>query len=190
MQRTPYIDGDYVVFPDGRRLLRVRGAEGDPPADPPKDPPKDDGKQFTQAELDRIVKDRLERQRQQFADYDDLKKDAQEMRAIREAGKDDLERVSGELDTTKSERDTAKAENLRLRVAIEKKLSPALIDRLQGDTKEALEADADQLLELVKPQEPGPDLDGGARKPPPPSDENISPGLGRLSHAYAQSDTK
>ena len=46
-------------------------------------------------------------------------------------------------------------ENLRLRVATKKGLPADLIDRLKGETEQELEADAEKLLEFVKPGSPG-----------------------------------
>ena len=68
----------------------------------------------------------------------------------------------GGLDMSADEIENEKtaAENLRLRVAIEKKLPAELIDRLRGGTQEEMAADADKLLELVAPT---PSLDGGVR---------------------------
>ena len=43
---------------------------------------------------------------------------------------------------------------LRLEVAAEKGLTPAQAKRLVGETREQLEADADELLETFKPAEP------------------------------------
>lgn len=61
-----------------------------------------------------------------------------------------------ELYETKDKEVKAKElENLRLRVATEKGVPVNLIDRLVGATKEELEADADKLLEFVKPGSPG-----------------------------------
>ena len=45
------------------------------------------------------------------------------------------------------------SELIRLRVAAEKNLPVELIDRLKGETKEEIEADADKLLEFIKPDE-------------------------------------
>lgn len=81
------------------------------------------------------------------------------------ANQTDLERVSGERDTLKSELEPTKQENLRLRVALDKKLPPELVDRLKGGTKEEMEADADSLLELVGQQQPPPNFGGGPRRP-------------------------
>ncbi|GAA0641178.1 hypothetical protein GCM10009548_01690 [Streptomyces malaysiensis subsp. malaysiensis] len=56
--------------------------------------------------------------------------------------------LTQERDTAKSENATIAAENLRLRVAMDKGLTTAQADRLRGSTKEELEADADELVKL------------------------------------------
>jgi hypothetical protein len=65
-------------------------------------------------------------------------------------------------------------ENLRLRVAIDKKLPVELVDRLQGSTKEEIETDAENLLKLVKSNGGasggGSGFDGGARGDAPATD--------------------
>lgn len=85
-----------------------------------------------------------------------------------EKEKSELEKAQGKA--TKAEQRAAEAENklLRFQVATEKELPSAFVSRLQGNTREELEADADALLELVKSrseQEKTPDFDGGAREP-------------------------
>lgn len=106
-------------------------------------------KTFTQADLDRIVTERVERERSKNADAVEKAKKFDE---LQEASKSDLEKVTGERDTLKTAAESAAAEALRLRVAVTKQLPAELIDRLRGSTKEELEADADELLKLVKPQ--------------------------------------
>lgn len=73
-------------LPNGRPIFPIAGgAPDDPPKDdppkkdPPKDdPPKDDFKPpATQADLDRIIGDRVARERAKYADYDDLKAKAE-----------------------------------------------------------------------------------------------------------------
>ena len=62
------------------------------------------------------------------------------------------------------------ARALRLEVAAEKGLTPAQAKRLVGDTREALEADADELLETFKPaaeQATAQSLDLGTRSAAP-----------------------
>lgn len=84
-----------------------------------------------------------------------------------EANKTELEKLTGKVESLTNESKGTKAENLRLRVALDKKLPSELIDRLQGSTQEEIEADADKLLELVKTDTPPPTMDGGTREPAP-----------------------
>ena len=50
-------------------------------------------KTFTQAELDAVIRDRLARQRQQYADYDDLKSKAEAWAEYEEAQKSELQKA-------------------------------------------------------------------------------------------------
>lgn len=67
----------------------------------------------SQADLDRIISDRLARQRAQFADYDELKAKAAQVDALEAASRTDLERA---VEAAKSEtkQEVAKAANARL----------------------------------------------------------------------------
>jgi len=176
-------DARYITYA-GRRMLRVAGGEDppadNPPAEAPADPPSD--KTFTQGELDRIVGERVGRERQKYADYDDLKTKASEYDKLADSQKTDLDRVSGERDSLKTRVGELEPENLRLRVSHKKGLPHELVDRLQGKDEAEMEADADRLLGLFKP--PADDYDGGAR--PPAGGPEPEPGLGRLAHAYSQ----
>lgn len=94
---------------------------------------------FTQAEVDRIVADRLKREREttktKYADYDAIKEKAGQASTLEERVAE-IERIASE-----SERRALVAE-----VAVEKKLTPNQAKRLVGDTREDLLADADTLL--------------------------------------------
>lgn len=107
---------------------------------------------FTQDQVNDFVAREKSKIESQFADYNDLKAAAEKLAQIEEANKTDLEKVTGERDTLKTAAESAAAENMRLRVALAKQLPAELIDRLRGSSKEELEADADELLKLVKPQ--------------------------------------
>ncbi len=109
------------------------------------------------------------------------------LKEFEDRDKSETERLSGERDNLKGENGSLAQENLRLRVAIEKELPAELIDRLKGESKEEMEADADQLLELVKAPAKREGFDGGAR---PPADPKVEPGLPRLAHAYGEADRK
>lgn len=130
----------------------------------------DAGKTFTQEQVNDLVAREKGNLQRRYADYDDLKTKASKFDELAESQKTDLERVTGERDTFKAQADQAGVENLRLRVALDKQLPSELIDRLQGATKEEMEADADKLLTLVKPATPS--FDGGARGGTPPDDMN------------------
>lgn len=147
-------------------------------------------KTFTQADLDRIVGERLAREQAKYADYDDLKTAAGKLAELEAANQTEAQRIAAERDTYKTTAEDQKtaaektaAENLRLRVAMSKKLPAELVDRLKGATKEELEADADSLLKLV--QAPSGGWDGGPRGDGAPSalPDDASP-LQRLAHAY------
>lgn len=129
----------------------------------------DAGKTFTQADLDRIVGERIGRERAKYegVDIDDLRSKAQKLAELEASTQTAAEKLQAERDAFKTDAEKATAENLRFRVALEKKLPAELIDRLQGGTKEEMAADADKLLELVSPT---PSLDGGARQAAPVSD--------------------
>ncbi|MFI2213040.1 hypothetical protein [Streptomyces sp. NPDC020141] len=83
----------------------------------------------------------------------------------------ETERVQAEKDAAEAaralaeqERDEARAEALRVTVAADKGLTPAQARRLQGSTKEDLEADADELLKDFAPAAPlSPPRVGGNR---------------------------
>jgi hypothetical protein len=115
----------------------------DPTPDPK--PVDDSADTFTQADVDRIVAERLKREREatkaKFADYDDLKAKA--------AGATTLEeRVAGiEKQAKESE-----ARAMRAEVANAKGLTPTQAKRLVGESREELEADADELIKDIGAQ--------------------------------------
>ena len=51
------------------------------------------GRTFTQADIDRVVQDRLTRERAKYADYDNLKAAADKLRELEDAQKSELERA-------------------------------------------------------------------------------------------------
>ena len=122
----------------------------DPKSDPTPDPKPDDPKTFTQADIDRIVADRLKREAAKYSDYDDLKAKAARLVELEEKDKTDAQRLA---DSNRALEDRAKKAELdacRMRIAIRKGLTEAQVKRLVGATEEELEADADELLEAFK----------------------------------------
>src|ERR1051325_7774664 len=93
-------------------------AEVDVPADDAPDPVPD--RTFSQADLDRIVKDRLARQRAQFADYDDLKERAAKLEEFEQAQKTELEKAqerAAQLEKN-AEESAKRAQEALLRAAV------------------------------------------------------------------------
>lgn len=174
----------------------------------------DEPKTVPQTEVDRIVKQRLERERAKFADYDDLKAKAARADELEAAGQSELEKLQNQVKALEGERDTAKADadaarsdaqNLKVEAAIRSSLPKDVVDpdvflkllpRDQvtvGDDgqvtghEDAIKALSEAHPFLVGSTTPAAALgprDGGARGIAPPNPESISPGLGRLSAAY------
>lgn len=135
------------------------------------DPAGAEDKTFTQAELDRIVADRVKRAKP--ADYDDLRRKAGEFDKLADANKSDLEKLTARAEQAERERGEVTARALRLEVAFEKGLTPAQAKRLVGNDKAELEADADEILRdfpaLKNDGRPRGDVDQGVRSKAAPS---------------------
>lgn len=108
-----------------------------------------------QAEVDRIVQERIARERAKYADHSQLQESVQTLTGERDT-------IASERDALKGEKATAEIENLKLRVALSKSVPADLIDRLKGSTQEELEADAEVLLGALKPVSNS-GFDGGVR---------------------------
>jgi hypothetical protein len=82
------------------------------------------------------------------------KKAADELKGLREAGdasKSETEKLAARLEAQERKLADSEQRALRAEVASDKQLPPKLAKRLQGSTREELEADADELLESIKP---------------------------------------
>lgn len=69
--------------------------------------PPEPAKTFTQEQLDRIVEDRLKRERAQFADYDDLKAKAAKLDEAEEAQKTELQKAKDAAAEAKTQGEAA-----------------------------------------------------------------------------------
>lgn len=91
---------------------------------------------------------------------------AKKLAEIEEAKKTEEQKATEARAAVEKERDEARAEVLRMRVAAAKGLPAELAARLRGATEDELAKDADELLKLVKPptqpNRPVPDLRSGA----------------------------
>jgi len=117
-------------------------------------PAADEFKPITsQQELNAALKDRLDRERSKFKDYNDIKAKAAKLDDIEQANLSELEKANGRITTAESERDTAKAEALRLRTAVTHGISLEDADLfLTGTTEESLTAQAKRLSDRAAEQ--------------------------------------
>lgn len=110
---------------------------------------------FTQDEMNAIIKDRLSREREKYADYESLKEKAQKYDAAEEAGKTELQRAQEKAQALQSQLDALlQADTVR---KIREKVSQETgvpVNVLSGDTEESCKAQADAILAFAKPGYP------------------------------------
>lgn len=102
----------------------------------------------SQDELNEALKDRVARERQKFSDYKDLKAKASRLDELEQANQSELEKASNKATEAEAERDDARAESLRLRVAVEHGIGLEDADLfLTGRDEETLRAQAKRLTD-------------------------------------------
>lgn len=115
-----------------------------------------ESKTFTQEELERILAERLKREREKYKDYDELKKAAEELKKLKEAQMSETEKLQARL--AEYERQLfekelalqeARLESLKLKVLDEMGLPKAWASRIFGTTEEEIRQDAEELKKLL-----------------------------------------
>ena len=109
-------------------------------------------KTFSQAELDAVVKDRLKREREKYADFDALKAKAEKFDELEAVNKSELEKANEEVEKLKKELTEIKtAETVReIRESVAKETGiPAHL--LTGKTEEECKAQAAAIADFAKP---------------------------------------
>ena len=110
----------------------------------------------TQEQLNTIIKARLDREKEKYADYDQL---AEKIKNL-ETENTNLKQTIADKETSESttaskiadlEKDvtTWKQKSLKQQIAMKNGLPFDLADRLQGDSEESLNEDAERLASLV-----------------------------------------
>lgn len=127
---------------------------------------KDQGKTLTQAEVDKIVADRVARERKKFGDYDDLKKKAAEFDKIKESQKTELEKAKDRETALAVELQKYKVAEIRRAAASAAGLDPEFADFITAADEQEAEEQAKKLAERLKAK--APDLKQGTRTSPPP----------------------
>ena len=101
-----------------------------------------------QEDLDRVVQERLDREKKKYSDYDDLKGKVDTLTT-------ELTEKSKAWDTQKSEFETnlkkAGLETAKVKVISEFKLSDELAEFVTGDTEDEMRGRAEKLAKGIKP---------------------------------------
>ncbi|MUN75254.1 capsid assembly scaffolding protein Gp46 family protein [Enterococcus casseliflavus] len=119
----------------------------------------------TQEELDRIIQERLSREKGKLADYDEIKTRNAALETEVDALKSTIEETNNaaktheqtiaDLNKQIAEKETV---NLRTRIALQNGLPIDLADRLIGSNEESIKADAERLAGLVSKKQTPPPL--------------------------------
>lgn len=110
----------------------------------------------TQDELNRIIADRLSRERAKFeakfGDYDDVKQKATRFDELEAASRTELEKAQSAASAWEQNAQQAQAELARLRVATKFGITEEHLDLLGSGTEEELTARAERLAALTTAQ--------------------------------------
>lgn len=142
-------------------------------------------KTFTQDEVNKIVAERLKREREKYADYDELKARA----ADADRSKSALDKLAEQVKSLEERAAKAELAALRAEVAEAKGLTAKQARRLQGSTREELLADADELLAEWRPAAADKGGDSGGDKDSSGSDDG-KPVTARATGGDSQSGTR
>ncbi len=146
------------AVPDAEQQPQTDAQTG---ADPGKE--TEQARTFTQADLDRIVTERLgkEKARNEAA----IKKAAEEAerKAAEEQGKyqELYTKVQADLEAERQRAHALEVAGIRRDVAQRHNLPAALVDRLRGEDEATIEADAKELLKAL-PKPAAPDINAGS----------------------------
>lgn len=132
------------------------------PTEPATPEPTEGGKTFTQADVDRILSERLGREKEKlekkYEGFDQIKAKASEFDKLTESTKSEIQKATEAAQVAASERDTFRSEAEKLKTTLQRQkicaakgLDPDLWDRVIGDTEEEITADVERLVEKFAP---------------------------------------
>lgn len=103
----------------------------------------------TQEEFDTAIKDRIERERAKYADYETVKQNAGKLQTDLDTANNKI----SELETQNSDLNIKvknyEADNLRTKIALKAGIPFEYRDRIKGETEEEMKKDAAQFAELI-----------------------------------------
>ncbi|CAN5837950.1 hypothetical protein BH24ACT5_BH24ACT5_04750 [soil metagenome] len=103
----------------------------------------------TQADLDKIIGERLGKERAKYAGFDDLKAKADKLDDLEAKNKSELDKAQERAAAAERERDAARLEQLRYRIAAEFKITD-VADAIAGNTEDEIKANAERLASLTQ----------------------------------------
>jgi hypothetical protein len=107
----------------------------------------------TQEDLNKIIAERVKREREKYANHAELEAKAKKLDEIEEANKTELDKANARADAAEKERDTIRADKLRLEIASKHGITGEYLDLLSGSTEEELEATAAKVAALIPAQD-------------------------------------
>jgi hypothetical protein len=130
---------------------------------------EDKGKTLSQSEVDKIVADRVARERKKFADYDTLKKKASELDKLQENQKSETQKLNDRLAAQSIELQELRVEKIRRTAVAGAGLDPEMAEFITAADEDEAAEQAKKLADRLKPGKQGaPDFKQGARSTPPP----------------------
>lgn len=110
---------------------------------------KVDDNLLTQADVDKVVETRLERDRKKFADYDDLKEKASKVDTISKEFEDKLKEKDTKIGELSTEVKKASLETDKVKILREFKLSDDVADFITSETADEMRQRAEKLSKHV-----------------------------------------
>jgi hypothetical protein len=125
---------------------------------------------FTQADVERILSERLGRERSKYADYEDLKAKAGKFDQLEEAQKTEAQRQQEQLEEALGKATRVEVDLWKERAARKHGLDDDLMAFLTGNTEQEVLDRAQTLAEKIKPAagDGGGDGGSGGRRAPAP----------------------
>lgn len=118
------------------------------------DAPENTGGDFkpitSQEDLNRIIADRVSRERGKFADYSDIKAKAEKFEQLEAEKLTETQKLQAQLDELSGKAAAAEKANARLSVIAAEGIPAEYQDLVHGDTPEALSASAKKAKELIE----------------------------------------
>lgn len=136
----------------------------------------------TQDDLNKVITDRVNRERAKYADYKDVKAKAARLDEIEEANKSEAQKLSDAKTVAERERDEARTEALRLRIATKHGISDEDADLfLTGSDQESLTKQAERLAQRSEDRKKKSNVVPGEGKTPGSTDTDRHDFVRRLT---------